>query len=431
MGEAQVRVLSLDGMRVAVIGAGAAGLCTARELAREGLKPIVFERTSEVGGQWQYTEHTERGPLGGDSSERVHSAIYASLRTNLPTSVMAFPGLPFPGDLPGDTPRFCGHREVQAYLLRFTETHGLRRYIRFDEEVVAITRGDHFAVAHCGLDGEHRLQEVEAVAICNGHYAEPYIPSLPGSFAGTQSHSHAYRRPDPFAGMRIAILGAKSSGTDLSRELAGVARAVHLCARGHDGHRRLAPRLFAEPSIIGVGPGRSIELQDGRRLEVDHLLYCTGYRYAAPFLSAPLAPDEVEVGDDLIHPLFLDLVVATEPRLAFIGLPFGVAPFPLFAAQARWWAQTLSGRCALPRRTEMQQEVARRTGRMKDAGVPRRHWLRYGDRQFAYVDDLRRRVGDAPLPEGHAALYRAAHEARLSDPEGYRDGAWRFGAPRL
>jgi len=424
-------------MHVAVIGAGAAGLVTARELRREGLEPVVLERGEQIGGQWRYGDSVEDDPLGLEPSRRIHSSIYASLRTNLPTSLMAFPGLPFAGDGPGAPPRFCRHREVQRYLLDATDHWELRPWIRLGREVVAVRpHAKGFVVEHRPVErgpaasGSIASLTVDAVALCHGHYSEPRVPDLPGSFAGARSHSHNYRRPDPFAGLRVAVLGAKSSGTDLSREIATVAASVHVCARSHDASHQLGPGLFAEPTITRLGPGRSLRLAHGQRLDdVDHLLYCTGYRYTAAFLDPRIAPRLVSVDGELVHPLYLDLVVPGAPRIAFIGLPFGVAPFPLFEAQARWWAQTLSGKLAAPPTTEMYGAIERHVERLHD--TPRRHWLRYGDRQFAYVDELRARVGDPPLPSAYAALYRATHEAKTTDPEGYRDGDWRASAPRL
>lgn len=61
----------------AVIGAGAAGLVSARELKREGHLVTVFEQSEEVGGVWNYSEDTEEDLLGDDPDrERVHSSLY-------------------------------------------------------------------------------------------------------------------------------------------------------------------------------------------------------------------------------------------------------------------------------------------------------------------------------------------------------------------
>ena len=64
--------------KVAVIGAGAAGLAAARELSKE-FDVEVLEQSDDVGGVWQYTFDVEEG---------VHSSLYASLRTNLPREVI-------------------------------------------------------------------------------------------------------------------------------------------------------------------------------------------------------------------------------------------------------------------------------------------------------------------------------------------------------
>ena len=45
--------------KVVVIGAGAAGLVTARELIRAGFSVTVFEQSTRVGGLWVYEPATE------------------------------------------------------------------------------------------------------------------------------------------------------------------------------------------------------------------------------------------------------------------------------------------------------------------------------------------------------------------------------------
>jgi cation diffusion facilitator CzcD-associated flavoprotein CzcO len=54
----------------AVIGAGAAGLITARELLKAGHRPVVLEQSSGLGGIWR--------------SDSKSSPLYSHLRTNLP-----------------------------------------------------------------------------------------------------------------------------------------------------------------------------------------------------------------------------------------------------------------------------------------------------------------------------------------------------------
>lgn len=78
-------------LKVAVIGAGTAGLVTARELQREGHRVVIFEKAAEIGGTWKYNPEIESDPLGIDPNRKiVHSSLYSSLRTNLPRHLMGF-----------------------------------------------------------------------------------------------------------------------------------------------------------------------------------------------------------------------------------------------------------------------------------------------------------------------------------------------------
>ncbi len=62
----------------AVIGAGAAGLVTARELRREGHEPVIFEQGSKVGGVWVYTDKVEE-PHGASGWHQLACPLCKSL----------------------------------------------------------------------------------------------------------------------------------------------------------------------------------------------------------------------------------------------------------------------------------------------------------------------------------------------------------------
>ena len=55
---------------------------------QDGHSVRVFEMTEDVGGVWQYSETAEENPMGNPVESRVHSSMYASLRTNLPREVI-------------------------------------------------------------------------------------------------------------------------------------------------------------------------------------------------------------------------------------------------------------------------------------------------------------------------------------------------------
>lgn len=56
----------------------------------------------------------------------------------------------------------------------------------------------------------------DAVLVCNGHFTQPNLPSIPGAadFPGLLMHSHNYRQADRFKGQHVAVIGASYSGMD-------------------------------------------------------------------------------------------------------------------------------------------------------------------------------------------------------------------------
>lgn len=65
--------------RVAIIGAGAAGLCAARLAAAASddvREVVVFEQTDRIGGTWVYTDK-----IGVDANGLpLHSSMYRDMR---------------------------------------------------------------------------------------------------------------------------------------------------------------------------------------------------------------------------------------------------------------------------------------------------------------------------------------------------------------
>lgn len=89
-------------MRVGVIGSGVAGLVAGKAFRYQEL--VIFEQNGYLGGTWAYR-----------SSPEATSAVYASLRTNLPKQIMNIPQFPFKDELSS----FPGHEHVLEYLEDF------------------------------------------------------------------------------------------------------------------------------------------------------------------------------------------------------------------------------------------------------------------------------------------------------------------------
>ena len=65
-------------MKVAIIGAGAAGLCCARHFSKfpEKFSIQIYEQTSTIGGTWVYSDKTGEDEYGLP----VHTSMYKDLR---------------------------------------------------------------------------------------------------------------------------------------------------------------------------------------------------------------------------------------------------------------------------------------------------------------------------------------------------------------
>jgi dimethylaniline monooxygenase (N-oxide forming) len=422
--------------RVAVIGAGAAGLASARWLLDAGLEPVVFERTQAVGGIWR--------PDTG--------LAYPSLRTNTSKQKTAFSDLAFDDVLPDHPLR----DDVLAYLERYADVTGVRLRIRFGHVVRAVRP----EASGWSVDGE----PFDAVVIATGLFAREVAPDLPGQelFRGTVIHSAGYRDPSAFVGQRVVVVGAGSSGADIAVELAPVARSVnvsvrqvptftprHYRGRPYDHRASRLARMLPAPIrrwrtrravaeeyrrrglrlghlSINTTPGSDLldelargrvviragavgldatgaRFADGTRVDADVVVLATGYTHEFPFLPAGIPP--IFEGALALYRLVFPPGVE---GLAFVGMTRVSGPvFPIAELQARWVAAVFTGRAALPRTDVMRREAEER--------IRRAH--RRGDDQMRvellpYLDDIAARIGARPSLVRHPRLLTSAVSAR-------------------
>jgi dimethylaniline monooxygenase (N-oxide forming) len=419
-----------------VIGAGAAGLTSARWLIDAGLEPVVFERTGAVGGLWR--------PDTG--------LAYRSLRTNTSKQKTAFSDLAFDAALPDHPYR----DQVLAYLERYADVTGVRARIRFG----SVVRAAEPAAAGWNVDGER----FDAVVVATGLFARELEPPLRDRerFRGTIVHSRDYRDPSSFAGRDVVVAGVGSSGADIAVELAGVARSVTVAVRDvptftpryHRGrpfdHRstRLAGMLPARiwrwrarsvlreeyrkrglrlerlsrkttpgsdlldelssgrvtmrPALVGLDEAGAV-FADGTRVDADAIVLATGYAHAFPFL-----PTGIPATLDGALALYRLVFPPGVPSLAFVGMTRVSGPvFPVAELQARWVAAVFAGRAPLPSADAMRDEIETRIRRARAMGDDQ---MRV--ELLPYLDDIASRIGAKPSLLRHPRLLVSPVSAR-------------------
>ncbi|CEL95474.1 unnamed protein product [Vitrella brassicaformis CCMP3155] len=317
------------GKSVAVIGAGAGGLVAARHLRDAGLAVRVFESSGQVGGIWVY----------GD-----HSAMYDSLRTNIPKEIMAFSDVPFDPSLPS----FIKHTDVLSYLQAYADRFALRDSIAFNTTVHSaeyVAAGREGAAVEGGwrINGEERLYD--ALVVANGRYNKPRYPRLiKMGFRGPSTHSKYYREPSAYASQRVLVVGGSWSGSDLVWELSSVATTVVWSGTQFTDADTAADLVAKLPaSVCLVGRIQGVE-EDGRYISVgsdgqlvtstdtiDAVIWATGYTYDFPFFAPGSGLIPSGTADDpqcLFDALHLHVFRKSHPAsLFFVGLTFGTGGF--------------------------------------------------------------------------------------------------------
>ncbi|XP_078609484.1 uncharacterized protein LOC144880836 isoform X1 [Branchiostoma floridae x Branchiostoma japonicum] len=415
--------------RVAVIGAGAAGLCAARHLSArpDQFVPTVYEQTDRVGGTWVYTDRVGTDEHGLP----VHSSMYKNLRTNLPKEVMAFPDFPFDSSLPS----FVTHQEVLKYLEDYTDHFQLRKHIQFltkVDTVKPVTGAGQtlWEVTVSSVEEPEKIttQQFDAVMVCNGHFSEPYIPEIPQAsyFRGISLHSHDYRSPTPFTGMDVVVVGAGNSGLDIALEVSKVARRVVL---SHDKElvvSKLPRNLTQSTGIKSFRSPRTVEFKNGEELNADAVIYCTGYSYSFPFLTRECG---VCVERGRVSPLYKHVVHTTHTTLSFIGVCNKICPCPQFHLQVQFAMAVLDRSLVLPSKEEMDKEVERDYSERLESGMAPHHAHVLGNKQWEYHVELARLAGCQPLSKALHSLHASVLSERSTDLCGFRNSNYSITGP--
>ena len=288
---------------VVVVGAGQAGLTMGFFLRRAGRQFLIAERARLVGAAWR--------------------ARWDSLTLFTPRRYSSLPGLAFPGDPDG----YPGRDEVIGYLEHYAErfelpvelSNGVRRLRTVDDGFL--------------LETESRTIAADQVVVATGPFQTPYVPELATRLAPEifQAHSTGYRSPGGLPEGTVLVVGGGNTGYQIAKELAAT-RNVHLSVGsrqtplpqrllgrdlfwwltksrllGTTVESRLGRRLSQKDALIGSSPrelrrrhgvqlraratdasGRIVRFADGSELEVDAVIWGTGYRPDHSWIEAPI-----------------------------------------------------------------------------------------------------------------------------------------------
>ncbi|KAF2616839.1 hypothetical protein F2Q68_00040687 [Brassica cretica] len=274
--------------------------------------------------------------------------------------------------------------------------------VRFETEVVCVEpEGQKWEIRSKSSDGIFKDEIFDSVVVCNGHYTEPRVAHVPGidSWPGKQIHSHNYRVPDPFKDQVVVVIGNFASGSDISRDITGVAKEVHIASRSNpsETYEKLpgSNNLWLHSMIESARKDGSIIFKNGKVVQADTIVHCTGYKYHFPFLNTN---SYITVEDNCVGPLYKHVFPpALAPTLSFIGLPWMTLQFFMFELQSKWVAAVLSGRVTLPSEDKMMEDVTAFYANRDANKLPKRYTHKLGECQVDYLNWIAEQVGAPPV----------------------------------
>ena len=327
-----------EAVETVIIGGGQAGLALAYELRQRGRRSVILNASNRVGDSWR---------------ER-----WDSLRLFTPAKLSHLPGM----KQPRSAWSFATKDEFADYLEAYAREFDLD--VRNGARAERIARhGDQYLVDA----GDERLV-ADHVVLATGAYQEPKVPVFAPELKPTirQLHSSAYRNPGQLEPGEVLVVGGGNSGAEIALDLAkdhpvrlsGVApvfpvrpgslpskvvmplflfaatrllttrtpmgRRMRPQARNHAAPiLRAKPRDLARagvqriPRIAGVDGGLPIT-EDGERLDVRNVVWCTGFQSDFSWIDLPAFQSSEE-------PAHERGVILDEPGMYFIGQRFQYA----------------------------------------------------------------------------------------------------------
>lgn len=442
--------------KVAVIGAGVSGLSSIKCCLDESLEPTCFERSSDFGGLWKYSETSNDGM----------TRVYRSLVTNVCKEMSCYSDFPFHEDYPN----FMTQEKFWNYLREFAEYFDLLRYIRFKTTVCSVTKRPDFSETGqwdviTETDGKQDRAVFDAVMICTGHFLSPNLPleSFPGihKFKGQILHSQDYRIPDPFQDKRVLVVGLGNTGGDTAVELSRRAAQVLLSTRTgtwivsrssgggypvnmmvirrwHNLIARVLPSCFLnwikerkmnkifnyENYGLAIAKGKkkkfivndelqfcilcgkvtmktsvkdftetSVIFEDGTvEANVDAVIFTTGYKFSFPFLEEPLKSFCTNKAILYKQVFPPNLERATLAIIGLISLTGSI--LSATESQARWVTRVFKGLCNIPPSQKLMAEATKKMQLIKRGVIQDTspNKLDY----ISYMDELAVFIGSKP-----------------------------------
>jgi dimethylaniline monooxygenase (N-oxide forming) len=208
----------MENKRVAIIGAGIAGLVSAKYCKENGLTPVIFDKNTSIGGVW-----SEEG------------SAWPNLETNISKYSCQFSDH-FWKD---EDPTFIPKQRMYSWLQEYIEKFGIKDSLRLKTTVFNIFReAGQFKIIY-EKDGAVSEEIFPYLIVATGYFNKPNYIGLHKfeSVSGmTIEHSCNYKDPRNYTGKKVIVVGFGHSSLQICEEVSNYAEKTY--------------NIFRRPNII-------------------------------------------------------------------------------------------------------------------------------------------------------------------------------------
>lgn len=225
--------------KVAVLGLGAQGIVTVKNLLEQDFEVLGIDRNDYVGGIWHY------------SAEHKLSALPTTV-VNASRERGCFTDFPFPTG----TNSFPNAAEMDAYLNAYCDEFKLRPHLLLGTSVKSIHRDESKNQWILDMQnvksGATSQMTFDKLVLAVGPHSTPYWPDITNRelFKGDLTHSISFKDPEKYANKRVVVVGISNTAADTATSLIPHASKVFLSHR-HGCH--VLPRWLKDGSSIDHG----------------------------------------------------------------------------------------------------------------------------------------------------------------------------------